>query len=83
MTRFTPPGEPVEIDVPDGHQIYHAITLLKGTEGRFECAVVARDPEDAERRVRGMLADPSFRGIGTPTTIEIFTAEEIARAPYH
>jgi hypothetical protein len=30
-----------------------------------------------------MLADPSFRAIGTPEHVEIFTPEELARQPYH
>jgi hypothetical protein len=86
VTRYTPPGGPIELDVPDGHEIFHAVVLFEDPERRFECDVVARDREQAELRVREMLlSDPSVKGIvavyGDPTTIEIFTLEEWARRP--
>jgi hypothetical protein len=80
VARLTPPGEPVEFEVPDGERVFHYVVHFADGHA-LPGATSARDEADAELKVRNwLLTDPGVRGMaegwGDPGEIEVVTPEE-------
>jgi hypothetical protein len=71
------PIAPFQFTVGDGEQVYHACVHLP--DRVVEMDVAAVDEVGAELRVRDALASPTFRALGEPELIEVWTLDEYLR----
>jgi hypothetical protein len=49
--RYTEPGKPVDLNVPDGEQVYHAELFFAGLERPIHMDVSAADQAQARERL--------------------------------
>ena len=71
---MTGPIEPFKFEPGEGEQVFHA--RVHRPDRVVEMDVAAVDEVGVELRLRDALASPTFRALGEPELVEVWTLEE-------
>jgi hypothetical protein len=75
MARYFEPGEPVEVNVPEGERLWHARAFVAELASPIEMAVAAADEAQARERVVE-LCRSAIVGVTHPPIVAVLSPED-------